>query len=47
MKLNKDEWETKALGVVCENLFAGGDVPKDTFSKIKTDKFNVPLIPQR
>jgi restriction endonuclease S subunit len=28
---------------VCENLFAGGDVPKNNFSKEKTDNYTVPI----
>ena len=29
---------------VCEELFAGGDVPKDRFSKLKTSKFFIPIF---
>lgn len=36
-------WEIKTLGEVCEEIFAGGDVPKDSFSKIKTEKFRIPI----
>ena len=35
------EWRT--LGEVC-SISAGGDVPKDSFSKDKTDIFNIPII---
>jgi type I restriction enzyme S subunit len=35
-------WVTKKLGEVCE-LSAGGDVPKDNFSEIKTDKYQIPI----
>lgn len=35
------EWRT--LGEVC-SISAGGDVPKDSFSKTKTDLFNIPII---
>jgi len=31
------------LPEVCKEIFAGGDVPKDRFSKEKTDLFNVPI----
>ena len=38
-------WHTvEKLGDVCEKLFAGGDVPKNNFSKTKTDKFNIPIF---
>ena len=40
----KKEWEIKKLVEVCEELFAGGDVPKNYFSKIKTDVFNIPIF---
>ena len=38
----KQGWEIKKLGDVCE-LSAGGDVPKDNFSEIKTEKHQVPI----
>ena len=37
-------WEVKKLKEVCEELFAGGDVPKNNFSKIKTEKYFVPIF---
>jgi len=37
-------WEIKKLGEVCEELFAGGDVPKDNWSKSKTDIFSIPIF---
>jgi type I restriction enzyme S subunit len=37
-------WEEKTLGEVCEELFAGGDVPKDNSSKFRTDDFNIPIF---
>jgi len=37
-------WQTKKLEDICEDLFAGGDVPKDNFSKVKTEKFNIPIF---
>jgi type I restriction enzyme S subunit len=37
-------WELKTLNDVCENIFAGGDVPKNNFSKFKTDIFNIPIF---
>jgi type I restriction enzyme S subunit len=35
-------WEIKKLGEVCE-LSAGGDVPKDYFSEIQTEKYQIPI----
>ena len=43
-KVLPDGWKLKRLGDVCEKLFAGGDVPKNNFSKIKTDKFDIPIF---
>ncbi|MCQ8821808.1 restriction endonuclease subunit S [Pseudoalteromonas agarivorans] len=37
------EVEWKALGEVF-NIFAGGDKPKDAFSKEESDEFNVPIL---
>ena len=34
----------KKLEDIAEKLMAGGDVPKNNFSKIKTDKFNIPIF---
>lgn len=39
----KAGWEIKTLGDICEEVFAGGDVPKDSFSKTKTEKFRIPI----
>ncbi|MBK6771241.1 MAG: restriction endonuclease subunit S [Ignavibacteria bacterium] len=36
-------WEMKKLGEVCDELFAGGDVPKDNYSKAKSDVHNFPI----
>ncbi len=42
---NKDgKWEEKNLEDVCEDLFAGGDVPKNNSSKSKTDVFKIPIF---
>jgi len=38
------DWEAKKLGEVCEELFAGGDAPKNNFSKIKTEKYFIPIF---
>ena len=40
----KQGWGIKKLGDVCEELFAGGDVPKNNSSKIKSDDFNIPIF---
>ena len=37
-------WEEKTLGEVCEELFAGGDVPKGNSSKYETDEFKIPIF---
>jgi type I restriction enzyme, S subunit len=37
-------WKTKTIEEVCVELFAGGDVPKDNFSKEKNRKYNIPII---
>ena len=37
-------WEVKNLIDVCEKMFAGGDVPKDNFSKIETAKYKIPIF---
>ena len=36
-------YEMKRLEDIAEKLIAGGDVPKNNFSQIKTDKFNIPI----
>jgi len=38
-------WEEKELGdsTVCFKIFAGGDAPKENFSKEKTEKYNIPI----
>lgn len=38
----KKGWEIKTLGEVCE-VIAGGDVPKNNFSKIRTEKYQIPI----
>ena len=39
----KQLWQIKSLRDVCEEIFAGGDVPKNSFSKIRTDKYKIPI----
>jgi type I restriction enzyme S subunit len=36
-------WVEKTLESCCEQIFAGGDVPKDRLSKERTPKFSVPI----
>jgi len=36
--------QLKPLPIVCEEIFAGGDAPKDNYSKIETDKFKIPIF---
>lgn len=36
-------YEMKRLEDIVEKLIAGGDVPKNKFSQIKTNKFNIPI----
>ncbi len=38
------DWEERKLKEICDKLFAGGDVPKKNFSKIKTEKYNIPIF---
>ena len=37
-------YEMKKLEDIAEKLVAGGDVPKENFSQVKTDKFNIPIF---
>ena len=37
-------YEMKKLEDIAEKLVAGGDAPKENFSQVKTDKFNVPIF---
>ena len=39
-----DGYEMKRLEDIAEKLIVGGDVPKNNFSQIKTDKFNIPIF---
>lgn len=40
----REGWEIWTLGEVCEELFAGGDVPKDNSSKFKTENYQIPIF---
>ncbi len=37
------DYEMKRLEDIAEKLVAGGDVPKDNFSQVKTDEYNIPI----
>jgi type I restriction enzyme S subunit len=39
-----DGWEEKKLIDVCEELFAGGDVPKNNSSKFETNEYKIPIF---
>lgn len=39
-----EDWKTQSLGEVCKEIFAGGDVPKSSSSKTKTDKYKIPIF---
>src|SRR5258706_8604366 len=37
------DWETKIIEGVCDEIFAGGDAPKNNFSLEPTDKHQIPI----
>jgi type I restriction enzyme S subunit len=39
-----DDWEEKTIDEVCSDIFAGGDAPKDNYSKTKTEKYTIPIF---
>ena len=39
----KDGWITKTIEELSEDLFAGGDVPRESFSKTQNDDYNIPI----
>lgn len=39
-----DDWVEKNIQEVCTEIFAGGDAPKDNFSKEKNEKFKIPIF---
>ncbi len=43
IEMFQDKYEAKSLQYVCDELFAGGDVKKDRFSIVKTDKYQIPI----
>jgi type I restriction enzyme, S subunit len=40
---NTGNWEIKSVNEVCNEIFAGGDAPKDDFSLNKTEKYQIPI----
>jgi len=38
------EYAPVPIAEACDKIFAGGDAPKDNFSKDKTEEFNIPII---
>ena len=40
---SKEDWVLKKLKDVCNELFAGGDVPKNSYSRVKTKDYDVPI----
>ena len=40
----EQEEQTVPIESVCAEIFAGGDAPKDNFSKEKTDQYSTPII---
>lgn len=40
---NEKEWEVKKLKDTCDELFAGGDVPKNNYSKTKEGNYIYPI----
>jgi len=36
-------WETKTIETVCDEIFAGGDAPKNNFSLESNEKHNIPI----
>lgn len=40
----KEGWEEKTIEDLSVKLFAGGDVPKESFSKEQTSKYNIPIV---
>ena len=40
----REGWDEKTLVEVCDAIFAGGDVPKNALSKVKTEDYSVPIF---
>lgn len=37
------KWTTKTVNEVCDEIFAGGDAPKDNFSEQKNEDYQIPI----
>lgn len=37
------DWETKTIEMVCDEIFAGGDAPKNNYSLEPNEKHNIPI----
>lgn len=37
------KWETKTIEMVCDDIFAGGDAPKNNYSLEPSEKHNIPI----
>ena len=38
-----ENWTEKSLVDICDEIFAGGDAPKDNYSKDKTQQYTIPI----
>jgi len=38
-----EQWPLMTIEEICKKIFAGGDKPKENFSKTKTDKYCIPI----
>ncbi len=38
-----EDWEESKVFNICKDIFAGGDKPKENFSKERTEEFNIPI----
>jgi type I restriction enzyme S subunit len=39
----KGNWDTKTIAEVCDEIFAGGDAPKNNFSLEENEKYKIPI----
>jgi restriction endonuclease S subunit len=42
--ISSNNFKSETLANIAKEIFAGGDAPKDNFSKLKTDNFNIPIF---
>lgn len=43
LTVENGEWERKKIEIVCSEIFAGGDAPKNNFSEEPTEKYQIPI----